>query len=150
MYNPQLHHQTYSPQRPMRLDFPMDRVYMVNLEDLGFGLMNLNTAVGEYHARAGSTTMMDFSRGDPLANTKVNDMHKDAGARIAFNGSTGKQELGVIDRFQAGSQARLTEALKTNNWDAKATATNNHFDTFNDRFTAFDHNMKDAFHILLL
>ena len=41
--------------------------------------------------------MFDFNNGDPMANTKVNDMHKEAGASIDFSGASGKQEIGVID-----------------------------------------------------
>ena len=62
-------------------------------------LMDLNTDMQEYHAKAGSNSMFDFSRGDPLANTHITDMHKDAGANLNFHGSSGAQEMGVINRF---------------------------------------------------
>ena len=60
-------------------------------------LQNLKNTVAEYEAKSGSETMFDFNNGDPMANTKVNDMHKEAGASIDFSGASGKQEIGVID-----------------------------------------------------
>ena len=70
-------------------------------------LMNLNSNVNEYHAKAGSATVFDFAKGDPLATTSVNDLHKDAGAKLHFSGSTGKQELGVTGKFLDGSAKRI-------------------------------------------
>ena len=112
--------------------------------------MNLRSNMNEYHAQSGSNTMFDFKKGNPLATTNVNDMHKDAGAKLSFNGATGNQQMGVVNQFMNGSQRRLTDALASGNWDQKATATDNHFDTFNDKFKAFDVKQREAFGMLLL
>ena len=58
--------------------------------------------------------MFDFSKGDPLANFRLQnliDMHKEAGAKLNFNGATGAQEMGVVNHFMAGSQKRVDQAL---------------------------------------
>ena len=57
--------------------------------------------------------MMDFKNGNPLKNTKINDMHMKKGASVDFSGATGKQELGVMDKFEKGSSTRAMNALKT-------------------------------------
>ena len=112
--------------------------------------MNLRSRMNEYEARAGSNTMMDFSKGDPLKNTNVNDMHKQAGAKISFNGANGSQQMGVIDRFQDGSSRRVDAAMRSGDMNALSTANNNHFDTMNDRFAAFNNNISDNFKVVLL
>ena len=61
--------------------------------------MNLETDVKEFDAKKGSETEFDFSKGDPLADTNITDMHKEAGADIDFNDATTDQKLGVIDKF---------------------------------------------------
>ena len=58
-------------------------------------LANLNTDVKEYHAKSGSNSIFDFSKGDPLATTTVTDLHKDKGAALSFNGATADQQQGV-------------------------------------------------------
>ena len=77
--------------------------YVPDLENLRYAgynpLMNLATDMNEYHAKSGSNSMFDFSKGDPLKNTNIQDMHKDAGANLNFHGATGNQEMGVINRF---------------------------------------------------
>ena len=88
----------------------LNRAYQLNSN---MRLMNLETDIKEYHAGAGSETMFDFSKGDPLAGTHIDDMHKTAGANIDFTGATGQQELGVVDQFQKGSQKRLDAAAST-------------------------------------
>ena len=54
-------------------------------------LQNLQTDIGEYSAKAGSTSIFDYSNGDPFGVNKVLDLHKEAGAKIHFNGATGNQ-----------------------------------------------------------
>ena len=105
--------------------------------------MDLKTDMSEYHAKSGSNSMFDFSKGDPLKNTNIKDMHKDAGANLNFHGSTGKQEMGVVDRFQQGAEKRLTAATSGKGGD-RWTAINNQMDTMNDRFKAMNHIMSDA------
>ena len=89
----------------------------------------------EFHAKKGSKAIFDFKNGDPLATSKVADMHKDKGAKLAFNGATADQQVGVTNEFLKGSQSRLTDAKGLNNI---ATAMDNHFDTLDDHFKAVD------------
>ena len=114
--------------------------------------MNLNTKLNEYHAHKGSTTVFDFSHGNPLVNLAT-DYHKDAGAHLKFTGgSTGKQELGVTSKFVAGSQKRLdkTSATGPNAWKGKSTAMDNHFATMKDHYKAAGHNNQDVWGLVLL
>ena len=111
--------------------------------------MNLESNMKEFHAKAGSATVFDFAKGDPLATTNVNDLHKDAGAQLAFSGSSGKQEQGVTGRFMDGSSSRLRDATANGGWDQKSSAMDNHFSTFDDHFKAFDHRINDAFILLI-
>ena len=114
-----------------------------------FRLMDLATDMNEYHAKKGSNLMFDFSKGDPLKNTNIKDLHKDAGAHLNFHGASGKQEMGVVNKFQQGAEKRLNDATHGkggNRW----TAINNQMDTMNDRFTAMNHVMADAKKVLLL
>ena len=67
------------------------------------GLQNLVTDVHEFHAKDGSNTIFDFNKGDPLATTTVNDLHKDKGAQLSFAGATANQQQGVTGRFLDGS-----------------------------------------------
>ena len=127
-----------------------DSVRFVKLDDSIRPLMNLATDVKEYHAKKGSATVFDFKMGDPLKTTKVNDLHKDAGAQLHFSGSNGKQELGVTRKFLDGSEKRLDTHVGIGSWGAKGAAMNNHFDTLNDNFKAFDHDQKDVFGLILL
>ena len=58
-------------------------------------LLNLNTEIGAFHGKAGSDTVFDYSKGDPLAASNVGKMSKEAGANLHFNGANGHQQLGV-------------------------------------------------------
>ena len=129
----------------------VDNMWSTAGSTTNFGLlMNLVNNVNEYDAKKGSETMFDYSKGDPLAGTKITDMHKEAGASIDFNGATGTQEVGVTDKFQQGSQKRVDAAVKGDmNTDAGkqalATANANQFDTINDKFNAVNDQLTDAF-----
>ena len=144
-YTPELESLMVQPsmyQPPLTVHRPRDFVP-------SFRLMDLATDMNEYHAKKGSNSMFDFSKGDPLKNTNIKDLHKDAGAHLNFHGATGKQEIGVVNKFQKGAEKRLNDATHGkggNRW----TAINNQMDTMNDRFTAMNHVMNDAKKVLLL
>ena len=74
----------------------------MNLEQY-MGLANLASNVNEYHAKSGSNSIFDFSKGDPLATTTVNDLHKDKGAALRFNEASADQQQGVTGKFLDGS-----------------------------------------------
>ena len=74
----------------MNLDYAPQQYNQVNL-------MNLISDMKEYEAKKESNTLFDFAKGDPLATTKVMDIHKEKGGNLAFANSSGKQELGVVD-----------------------------------------------------
>ena len=128
----------------------------MNLEDLDlmnldeYDLMNLatqkGTSINEFEAKKGSQTMFDFKNGDPLANTHVKDMHMRAGAKIDFAGASGKQEMGVMDQMQKGTQARTMTAAKNakHNLNAADTALNDQSAVMDAKFKAVDHAFKDA------
>ena len=100
-------------------------------------LMNLATTKGtnikEFDAKAGSETMMDFNNGDPLANTKINDMHMHKGSSVDFSGATGEQELGVMDQFEKGSSKRAMDALKNGTTDQKGSTMDDQWATIDTR-----------------
>ena len=93
-------------------------------------LMNLATTKGtnikEFDAKAGSEVMMDFNNGNPLANTKINDMHMHKGASIDFSGATGNQELGVMDKFAKGTDKHAMSAIKSGTTNQKDAALDDH------------------------
>jgi len=100
----------------------------MNLQDLddgNFALMNLGhsrgTNINEFEAKAGSQTMMDFTNGNPLANSDIKDMHMKKGASIDFAGASGKQEVNVMNKFEKGSSRRAKDAIKSGNMNAAGT-----------------------------
>ena len=95
---------------------------LINLQRIGdsnWALVNLKTTKGtnvkEYEAKAGSETMMDFNNGNPLGNTKIDDMHMKKGASVDFSGATADQEMGVMNQFQKGNDKRGNAAMKSGN-----------------------------------
>ena len=147
-------------QQPIGLRYPVNTIKSYDLpfeqynaqayDPYGMNLMNLVSNMNEYHAKDGSSTVFDFAKGDPLATTSVTDLHKDAGGNLVFANSNGKQDIGVVDRFMTGSQTRVNSALGSGDFDSIAKATNDHFDTFNDKFVAFDKDNKEVFGLILL
>ena len=121
---------------------------LVNLEDLG--LMNLatqkGTSIKEFEAKKGSQTMFDFQNGDPMANTKIKDMHMKAGANVDFAGASGKQELGVMNQFEKGNHVRTMNAAKNakKNLNAANTALNDQSAVMDAKNKALDHAFADA------
>ena len=77
--------------------------------------------------------MMDFKNGNPLKNTKINDMHMNKGASVDFSGATGKQELGVMDKFEKGSSTRAMNALKTGTTAKKESTMDDQWATIDTR-----------------
>merc|ERR1712054_655320 len=108
------------------------------------------TNIKEFEAKAGSEVMMDFNNGDPLANTDINDMHMKKGASIDFSGSTGEQELGVMDRFSEGSYKRANAALATGDVDAIGEATDDRWATQDIRSKSLDKHFEEAGYAILL
>ena len=136
---------------------PMPVPALMNLYRIGdsdFALMNLKdtkgTNVKEFEAKKGSETMMDFSHGDPLANSKIGDMHMKAGASIDFNGASGKQEMGVMNKFDKGASTRLNAAVKSKDMSKAGTAMDDKWATQDIKNKALDHAEKDAFKVVLL
>ena len=116
-----------------------------------FGLMNLadikGTQINEFEAKKGSETMFDFQNGDPLANTNIDDMHMKAGASIDFNGATGMQEVGVMNRFEQGSHTRVMDAAKNanlDNLDHAGETLDDEWATLDIKNKAVDHAFSDA------
>ena len=90
--------------------------------------------------------MFDFQNGDPLANTNIDDMHMKAGASIDFAGASGKQELGVMNRFEQGSHTRAMDAAKNakGNLDHADEALDDEWATLDIKNKALDHAFSDA------
>ena len=118
------------------------------------GLINLNLGIGELALSKDAEAHFSFTDGDALAGITLDDVHKEKGGAITFTGSTGQQELGVIDHFMRGTGKRVDRATDISSrgnksfgdaFDDLSTANDNHFDVFNDNFGAFDHAMEDAF-----
>ena len=116
-----------------------------------FGLMNLadikGTQINEFEAKKGSETMFDFQNGDPLANTNIDDMHMKAGASIDFNGASGMQEIGVMNRFEQGSHTRVMDAAKNanlDNLDHAGETLDDEWATLDIKNKAVDHAFSDA------
>ena len=104
----------------VNLDYDYDLTpVLLNLEGLDseYALINLKntqgTTVNEFEAKKGSSTMFDFKNGDPLANTKIKDMHMKAGAAVDFNGANGKQEMGITNQLGKGALKRTVAASKS-------------------------------------
>ena len=100
--------------------------------------MNLDTNVNSYRLKDGGNAIFDFRTGDPLAATKINDLSKQAGGNLAFVGSNSNQELGVVGRFQTGSQKRLDAAFSQaqgnkKNFGGLNSANADHASTLGDR-----------------
>merc|ERR1712178_91047 len=102
------------------------------------------TNVNEFEAKKGSETMFDFKNGDPLANSNIKDMHMKAGASVDFNGASGKQEMGVMNKFEKGSHSRVMGAVKSGNLDKTSTALDDASGTMDLKKKAFAAAEKDA------
>eukprot|EP00356_Strombidium_inclinatum_P005453 CAMPEP_0170486540 /NCGR_PEP_ID=MMETSP0208-20121228/5521_1 /TAXON_ID=197538 /ORGANISM="Strombidium inclinatum, Strain S3" /LENGTH=132 /DNA_ID=CAMNT_0010760505 /DNA_START=49 /DNA_END=447 /DNA_ORIENTATION=+ len=129
-------------------------------QQLGFTpvyLVNLETVANTYTAEPGSNTVFDFKNGNPLADTKVGTFRKEAGANLDFVDASGKQQMGIVDKFQKTASSDLSSA-KSNMGSAGLStgfknlgqATNNMFSVQGDRFNAVDKTMKTQFGLLML
>ena len=105
-------------------------------------LQNLQTDIGEYSAKAGSTSIFDYSNGDPFSVNKALDMHKEAGAKLHFNGATGNQQATVMGQFLQGADRRIDDGAQ-GDVTAKYQNINNHYDTSLDMEKAFEAQMQD-------
>ena len=85
--------------------------------------------------------MFDYNNGNPLANTDINDMHMRKGASIDFSGASGKQELGVMNKFEKGSNWRAKKAIASGDMNGSGTALDNQWATFDRRAQAQDRAM---------
>ena len=113
-------------------------------------MLNLATQIGSYEANRGSNTIFDYRNTDPLANTKVKSYLEHDGANLSFVGATGKQELGVTNKFLDGSTAQLDAAKRQAGGDLQSQtnlfhANADQFHTLDDQFKAVNHSIGDAF-----
>merc|ERR1712167_232114 len=84
----------------------------MNLEQLMdyIEMENLKTDIGKFHAKGGSDTVFDYSKGNPLASSNVGKLSKEAGAKLHFNGASGHDQLDVTGKFQKGTASNFYDA----------------------------------------
>ena len=58
------------------------------------------------------------------------------GANIDFSGASGKQELGVMNKFEKGSNWRAKKAIKSGDMNAAGTGLDDQWATFDRRAQA--------------